>query len=151
MVVHFKVFTASNNLEGFHVSLHICCTDRVSVHVCICCVWASSKERERESVNLRRFIDENDQRATSSVLGLISWNPSSFLKSDHINTSLNGVVENKMQNDAMCRKTLFSFVLFCSLLLLLFFFYPWSPFGLCFIYFWHISAWSTIECISKIT
>ena len=34
MVVDFQMFTASNNLEGVHAALRICCTDRVCVCVC---------------------------------------------------------------------------------------------------------------------
>lgn len=44
MVAHFPVFTASNNLEVFHVALCICCTHGVCVCMCVR-EWKQGRQR----------------------------------------------------------------------------------------------------------
>lgn len=90
MVAHFPVFTASNNLEVFHVALCICCTHGVCVCMCV---------REWKQGRQRCFMDK---KVSSLMSGLIPLNLFSLFESKLIIASVNdGVIKKYYNSDAM--------------------------------------------------
>lgn len=132
MVAHFPVFTASNNLEVFHVALCICCTHVV----CVCmCVWASCSEREWKQGRQRCFMDK---KVSSSMSGLIPLNLFSLFESKLIIASVNdGVIKKILQqwcnaHTKMAPTVVSSVPLYPSVLPFIFF------------HFGHGSVWATV-------
>lgn len=102
MVVHFQMFTASNNLEGLHVALRICCADSVCVHMCVkamCKVSGRDRDRERDS-QTKLF----QRRAPHPPLGSSLWNPRSVLESDLVSASVDDAFsESCKMMQRMCK------------------------------------------------